>query len=426
MRNLFISLLLLTLTVGLATAQDTAAPVISPELDTELDAIEEAVITVRGLEPLQEVNRRFPSRPEVSEFLETSITEQLTPEIEAEAVAFYRAFDFIEDDIDLIDVYLTLLEDQVGGYYDPIDQTMNTILISGGELGDDLPLLEETVYAHEFVHALQDQYFDLEALGFTPETIDEVEGDQFLAVQALVEGDATVVMNIYLEAILEENPLAAFALLGSSLTSGSLTLPEGTPDILMRELLYPYTAGAEFVTFLVNNAGWEAVDAAFADLPVSTEQVLHPEKYLSGEQPLTVTLNDTASVLGDGWTEIDEATLGEFYLRAYLDNQLLRDDWQRGASGWGGDRYRIHVDESGDVAMVLRLAWDTVPDAEEFSDVYTLYADTRYEAQANSEWCWSSASEARCLRTLTSGETVVTRAPTLELAQALLESQTPE
>lgn len=428
MRKLFVGVLLLLLTVGGVTAQDTVAePEVSPELAAELNEIEQFVIDLRGLEPINEVDRRFPSRITVSEYLRESVTGQLTPEVEAEAIAFYAAFDFMEPDIDLVDIYLRLLEDQVGGYYDPIDKTMNTILITGGELGDDLPLLEETIYAHEFVHALQDQYYNLARLGFTPDAPENDNSDAFLAVQALVEGDASVVMNVYLEQLIEDNPMAAFSILSDSFTSGSLNMPADTPAILTRELLYPYSAGAEFVTALINDGGWDAVDNAFIEkLPASTEQILHPEKYLDDEQPVEVTLNETADALGDGWEQSWENTLGEFYLRSYLNNELTRIDWVPAATGWGGDRYRVHQHENGDLALVLRLAWDTPTDADEFTEAYTLYGDARFASEA-SDGCWTGADDAVCLGTLdASGETVVTRAPSVEQAQALLDSQTAE
>ncbi len=408
-----------------AAAQDAppADVEVSDALVEQVEGIEAFVNDVRGLETLDPVNRVFPSRADVAAFLQESIDEQLTPELVEQSVAFYYAFDFIDDpELDIVGIYLDLIEDQIGGYYDPEDKSMNTILISGdGVLGDELPLLEQIIYAHEFVHALQDQHYDLAALGFSAETDpDEIAIDSFLARQALVEGDATFVMNAYTEVIITENPLAAMSLLGASITSSAI--PEGTPDILTRELFFPYTTGLTFVTALIEQGGMSAVDDAFNDLPVSTEQILHPEKYLEGELPVTVTLSPTDAALGAGWDVLDEDTLGEFYLRAFLDENIVdRATWRDAAAGWGGDRYRIFRGDEGAIAMVLRIAWDAPGDQGEFDDAFAMWGETHY-GTAPVDGCWSDATTAFCVGTV-GNESVVTRAPSLEAAQALLTSQ---
>jgi hypothetical protein len=420
MKKWIVLLALVTLLPLVVVAQETE---ISDTLAEELAGIETYVTEVRGLELQGPLIRVFPDRETVSEFLLNEITDALTDDIVAESMAFYIAFDFMSPDVDIVDVYLTLLQDQVGGYYNPEDKTMNTILISGGELSDDLPMLEEIIYAHEFVHALQDQHFDLQAIGLSDEGIEELGTDQILALQALVEGDATLVMTLYTEKRLEEDPMAAFSLLGGSLTSGSLTMPAGTPDILTRELLFPYDVGATFVTAVLQEGGWEAVDAAFTNLPQSTEQIFHPEKYISGELPIEVTLTDATQALGEGWTMMSEETMGEFYLRAYLDTQLERDLFRAAAGGWGGDRFQTFQNEDGDIAFIMRIAWDTSEDSAEFADAYTQFADLRFNGVPAEDGCWSSPSDTICLMALDNGDSLISRAPDAIHARLLLASQ---
>ncbi len=416
--------LVCVVSVNIVTAQDAAEVEVSPALLEQLEDIEALVVEVRGLEAIDPLNRVFPSREEVGAFLTESIETQLTPELVEQSLAFYYVFDFIDDpELDIVGLYLNLLEDQVGGYYDPADETLNTILISGGELGDSLPLLEQIIYAHEFVHALQDQYYDLASLGFDPENVDDIETDRFLAVQALVEGDATFVMNVYTEVIIAEDPFAAVGLLGSAFTAAG-AIPEGTPDILTRELTFPYNAGLIFVTELINDGGYGAVDDAFANLPTSTEQIIDPQKYFEGEQPIPVTLNATDAALGEGWAMIDEGTLGAFYLRAYLDNHLERAEWLTAGEGWGGDRFQLFTNaDAGEYAMVLRVAWDTPLDSDEFDKVYRTYGARRFDVPANTDGCWSDNGAAVCFRTLAGGDSVIARGPSLDEALALLATQ---
>ncbi|MEL6270790.1 MAG: hypothetical protein AAFU54_16525 [Chloroflexota bacterium] len=424
--KIFLLLAALLIGAGIATAQDTApATDVSPDLLAQLELIEAIVIEVRGLEPNDTVTRVFPTREDVQAFLQESIDEQLTPEIVAEVEAFYYVYDFASREIDLIDTYLTLIEDQIGGYYDPEDKTLNTILFSGETPGDSLPALEQVIYAHEYVHALQDQNYGLASLGFDPEALEDADTDQFLAVQALVEGDATYTMNVYTEILVSENPFAAVSLLGASLTAGGLVPPEGTPPILMRELTFPYNTGLNFVTALIAEGGYEAVDVAFTgNLPQSTEQILHPQRYFAGDMPQPVTLGEgTAAALGPDWTEMTQNTLGEFYLRAYVDNHLTRDVWLEGTTGWGGDRYALYQNATGDeFAMLTRTAWDTPADSDEFAAVYDRYGEARFAA-SSVNGCWSDAASAVCYTVLPGGDVVIARAPSVDGAQALVATQ---
>ncbi|MEM6285130.1 MAG: hypothetical protein AAF787_23260, partial [Chloroflexota bacterium] len=273
--------------------------------------------------------------------------------------------------------------------------------------------------------ALQDQSYDLASLGFDPEAMEDADTDQFLAVQSLVEGDATYIMNVYTEILISENPFAAVSLLGASLTAGGLVPPEGTPPILMRELTFPYNTGLNFVTALIANGGYEAVDVAFTEnLPQSTEQILHPQRYFDGDMPQAVSLGeDTAAALGADWAEMTQNTLGEFYLRAYMDNELTRDIWLEATTGWGGDRYALYQNEAtGQFAMLTRVAWDTPADSAEFAPVYEQYGEARYGA-SSANGCWSDAESAVCYAVLGSGDVIIARAPSVDGAQALVATQ---
>ena len=420
MRVLWVMVLVFALGIGTAAAQEAIG--ISPTLAEQLELIEGYVEQVRGLELQEPLTRVFPTREEVSVFLEESITEQLTPEIVEEARAFYAAFDFIEPDVDIVGTYLDLLNSQVAGYYDPVEKTMNTILISGEIPEDELPFLEQEIYAHEFVHSLQDQNFDLLEIGFDPENLDAFEADQIIAIQSLVEGDATIIMQLYVQSRLDSNPLLAIEMLTSGFASGAFNMPLDMPPILVRELTFPYISGATFVSALVNEGGWEAVDAAFSNLPVSTEQILHPEKYIAGEMPITVELGDTDSALDSSWQLVNEETIGEFYLRAYLDNYIEATAAADAADGWGGDRYRIYQQEStGDYAMIARINWDTADEADEFVHAYARFGFERFGVSRDGD-CWVGSGDSICMLEV-NGDTVITRAPSADVARALLLTQ---
>lgn len=393
---------------------------ISAELTAQIEKLEEFAVRVRGLEPLEAVDRRFPTRDEAIAEIQALFAAEIPPEMAAQLNVFYAAFDFLPAGADYVSLYLSALEAQIGGFYDPETGAMNTLLLNGGAPGDELPLLEQIVYVHEFIHALQDQHFDLQRLD--EQTRDHP--DQAQAVLALVEGDATLVMNLYTQEIAQANPLGTtLRLLAQGFSTNTLFMPPGLPDIISRELLSSYTDGAAFVSAIYAQGGWEAVNAAFQpeNWPQSTEQILHPAKYLDGEGPLPVELADFTP--GPEWDAVWDTTFGQFYLREYLRTQLTSSAAARAAAGWGGDRYRIYQQrDTGALAWVMRIAWDTPDDAAEFSDAYTDFLTKRFEGVVAEDSCWSTVDEALCFSD-TNAEHRIAFAPTLALAQELLASQ---
>lgn len=363
MRRLVVLLCLLV--SGGVIAQETET--ISPALQTYLETLEDITEGIRGLATLQEVDLHFPTREELLDYLNGQIDTALDDETVEKAMAFYVAFDFLPSDTDLRQEYLTLYGQQIAGFYDTDTKRMNVILLSGAAPKDKLPLLEQIVFVHEYTHALQDQHFGLEAYLEANEALDN--DDRALAMLSLVEGDATVVMSIYTLRVAEQNPAGTLIqLLVGGLQAGNLTLPPGTSAIIAAELLFPYERGQVFVEALIKaGSGWQIVNEAYDRPPQSTEQILHPQKYLDGEAPIPVTLPEAETFPGTGWAIVREGVLGEFYLREYLDTLLTGSEATQAAAGWGGDAYRVFRHETtGAIAWMLQIAWDTRAEKDEF------------------------------------------------------------
>jgi hypothetical protein len=420
--KLVVSVLMVMLVTGIGIAQEEDDFTPGPELVVFLERLEQVTSEIRGLEAKETVTRFFPTRQDIEDYLSENLDGEENEQEFFEAQQFYIAFDFLPEGTDLLALYKDLLGDQIGGYYDPETKEMNVVLLSGNRPGKTLPVLEQITYSHEFTHALQDQYFGLEA--FVDEEIAFANPDMAQARLSLVEGDATVVMNEYTVYITEEAPLLVLGqILIQGAASGSLSIPEGTPAILTRELLSPYLDGANFVEALRAEGGWERVNQAYENPPASTEQILHPEKYLEGDMPIEVELAPDENPLGDGWELLFDRPLGEFYLREYLDTQLPPLDVIEAGGGWGGDRYRLYYNaESQQRAWVLRLEWDTPLDAEQFAEVFVKFGDTRFETSADADGCWSNERDAICFAEVDAAS-LVSYAPTAEQAQRLLQGQ---
>jgi len=342
-----------------ATPTQTPVPTptdISVESVAELLlSIERSIEAIRGIDTPPPVEHLFVDQDGMRERLAEELTDPETlGQIEHEQ-ALLKLLGVIPQGADLGALYEALLGGQVLGLYDPEKEEF-FVLGDGDSSADAIRGEAELTYAHEYVHRLQDAQFDLEA-------IDELatDDDMSLAISALIEGDATSAQTQYMFANFDFGELSA--LLESALASQE-QIPE-SPYFLQKSLEFPYTEGVEFVSALLQMGDFAAVDAVFADLPKSTEQIIHPEKYLDKESPIELDIPDDA--MGDGWTVQGENVLGEFFLRTWLESLGFVHAGDA-AAGWGGDAYAVFEDGSGESALAIFTAWDSNEEAREFMD----------------------------------------------------------
>jgi hypothetical protein len=265
-----------------------------------------------------------------------------------------RALGLLTADQDIVALTEQLYEAQVLGFYD-FDAKRMVVVTDAG-----LTPAARITYAHEYTHALQDAAFDSSA------TQEAVAGqrDAELALLGLEEGDATTAMVLWAIGNLSAGELAG-------ITETPVPDMTGIPDWMVRLLEFPYLPGAEFVGQLYASGGWDAVNAAYHDLPASTEQVLHPEKYISGEAPVEVAGLDLATALGAGWTNATDTTLGEAWISIWLEGiGVTQSAADVAADGWGGDHLTVATGAAGDWALGWRIAWDAPIEATEFETAY--------------------------------------------------------
>jgi hypothetical protein len=145
----------------------------------------------------------------------------------------------------------------------------------------------------------------------------------------------------------------------------------GIPDWMVRLLEFPYLSGAEFVGQLYASGGWDAVNAAYEDVPASTEQVLHPQTYIDDEAPIEVEGLDLFAAVEDDWTLVSDTTLGEAWIAIWLEGiGVPRAAADIAAADWGGDRLTVATDAGGSWVLGWRIAWDAPIEATEFETAY--------------------------------------------------------
>lgn len=328
------------------------------EVEAEVEQIEEEIIEVRGLEAREDISVEVIDRETLRGRVEEIVGEDYTQEEADQETLTYWLLGMLPDrDLDLYQLQVELLEEQIAGYYDA-DTTELVVVTREGELR----AIDKVTTAHEIVHALQDQHFDLIELD------ESVEGeDERFAMTALIEGDATVAMTLYMLESLDPMELAEI-FEDSMINPGETDVLENAPRYVAESLTFPYEAGQVFVEALHQEGGFELVNAAFEDPPTSTEQILHPEKYLADDrdEPLDVSTTDLTSSLGDGWEMVVEDTLGEWDIQIMLE-ELETGNASDAAQGWGGTEYAIY--QADDEALAtLATAWDTDEDRAEFLD----------------------------------------------------------
>jgi len=167
---------------------------------------------------------------------------------------------------------------------------------------------------------------------------------------------------------------ASFSLMRGLLPFASGKTFRTAPPVFRETMLFGYLKGMVFVLHLTNEGEWASVDRAFKNPPVSTEQILHPEKYLNDvDAPVAIDLPELSDVVGDDWNELGRNVLGELQISI-----LLRKHWgPRAAAGWDGDRYAVFRGPDGQLGLVWFTTWDTAEDANEFAGAYARYVRGR-------------------------------------------------
>jgi hypothetical protein len=294
------------------------------------------VAAVRHLAPRSAVEARVLDRGALIESVREHVRREVPHDVIKNQGEFLAGFGMVPPDYDYEEGAFKLLEAQLAGFYEPLDKRMYL----AADLQDRAA---DATLAHELVHALQDQYYDLGSrLSYQADA-----NDRESAIEALAEGDATSAM---MDLLLVESgrrsvdiPDDVFA----AEVEGSMTsTPEGAdvPRVLRDSLVAPYVDGMVFVNALRRrgmskhgsaDGGWSAVDDAWKSPPTTTEQLLHLDKYDAREPPEAVPAPTSPP---GTWTTLYEDAFGEEGLRIAAEEWMSKKSAKLLAEGWAGDR----------------------------------------------------------------------------------------
>jgi hypothetical protein len=328
--------------------------VIPPELQAQIDQIEQGASDLRGLQPLDDVPETFLTRAQFRE----QYKKEMQATLPLDQVKLYLEqlwmLRLVKDpSIDFYSTSADLGSDGIAGLYDPMKKELFVIT---DKLQLDPP--GQVTLAHEYVHSLQDQHYKVAKLW----PVGAPDQDREMALRSLLEGDAT----------LSGYAWAANYMSGKDFRSLfdqktlSKDVQNKTPPYIGMNFIFPYTVGTEFVARIMQVGSFSTVNLALQDPPRSTEQIMHPEKFLQvpADQPKAVGLPDLTGPLGQGWELKETNTLGEFDL-----NMMLREngagDPDKGADGWGGGKFEMYK-LAQEIMVYSSVVWDTEADAKEF------------------------------------------------------------
>jgi hypothetical protein len=256
---------------------------------------------------------------------------------------------------------------------------------------------------HETFHALQDQLF---ATSETQKTVKTTDGH--FALTALIEGDATLT---FIECMPESMARMMIRSATPWRMMGGEAVYDKSPngEAAKRQGAFGYSTAARFIKAIKEAKGWAGVNAMYTNIPKSTEQVLHPEKYLAGELPVEVTIADVAGVLGEGWDTSKPETVGEFgILLTLLTNDKSGPLAEEAASGWGGDKLVLIGNKGTKQAFSIhKTVWDTAKDAREFFDAAVLSMEENGKLQKTDNTATTTDDKGNIDYLMVNGTTVM-------------------
>lgn len=286
------------------------------------------------------------------EAFEARVTESDEEDVEEteHAQAVLQAMGLLDDDVDLGAIVRSFTAGAVLGFYDPESKEL---VVRGAR---PTPFVR-SVLAHELLHALEDQNFDLNR--------DDLGDEAFFGFRALAEGSAVRIEERYRQSLTRAERRAA----GREERSRGGNVAD-VPEVVQIIFGFPYAYGPDMVAAIERAGGKARLDAAFADPPASSEHVIEPDRYLQGDKPKPVPTPQADGVA------FDDGEIGQLFLVLMLQAGIDDDDALAAADGWGGDHY-VAWKDAGRTCMRMDFVMDTPADTAQLSTALAEWAAER-------------------------------------------------
>src|SRR6266581_749973 len=369
--------------------ENKVTPEQAEQLFRDVDTILDFASKDTALPIKHEVKRRLASRDEVVSYLKKNMAEDKDVQRLRRTELVLKKFGLLPKDFDLQTFLVSLLEEQVAGYYDAKTKTVNL-------LDWVVPELQRPVLAHELTHALQDQSFGLDKWlkhgnedldtkkNLTPDDITKDENSE--ARQAVVEGQAMVVLVDYMLAPMHRTVADSpevVQLLNEGMMAGTADSVQykNAPIFMKEALTFPYRYGVEFEAELLRAGKEKAFAATFQNPPRTTREIMEPQTYLSGERVAPLPLPDFKHIFKD-YERFDVGAIGEFDVAVLAEQYAGEDTAHEIYPNWrGGYYYSVHPkgNPSAALGLVFVSKWVSAKSAAQFAALYARGMQQRYK-----------------------------------------------
>jgi hypothetical protein len=331
-------------------------------LAQETSEILDQLAGITGLAVKERVIEHTMKREELKKYFDERIDEVVKPEeIRVEELAL-KKLGFVPADFDLRKTTVDLMSEQAAAFYDYRKKKMVV-------LESDAGMMRDMALVHELAHALADQHFRLEKFLKKAGSSD----DSALARMAVMEGQATWLMSEFMakrmgQSLLDSGPMVSMMSRMAGAAGSGFPVFASVPLYMKESLVFPYAQGMVFQHKVIEKLGKDGFAEVFRKPPQSTREILHPEKYIAGENPVVVRLPAPASK--KEWKELAEGTVGEF------DHTILLRQYNASleliAEGWRGGRFGLleHKKDRNRVAFAYASAWADEKYAGDFFKAY--------------------------------------------------------
>ena len=332
-------------------------------LCSQVPDIARSLTRISGMKLLHPVPCAFIAREKINEFLKKRVRDGESPqEIRAEEMVL-KKFGFVPPDFNLADSTVDLLTEQAAAFY---DYNRKKLFIADTTPSES----QDAVLAHELAHALADQSFHLARYIRQGRKSD----DGSTARLAVMEGQATWLMSEYLARrsgkSLRDLPQAV-ALPGDENVGAGGQYPvfESEPFYLRKALVFPYTQGMLFQDAVLRRDGQDAFAEVFQRAPVSTSQILHPEKYFAHLDPTDPELPHPR--LPPAYKGLVGGSLGEFEHAILIEQFAGKDTARELAPHWRGCNFQLRENrKTRRTVLLYAVEWDTSDNARQYFAAY--------------------------------------------------------
>jgi hypothetical protein len=317
---------------------------------------------IAGLKLYHAVPCDFISKEKVNEFLKKRVKQVSSPEeLRAEELTL-KKFGLVPPDFKLADTTVNLLTEQAAAFY---DYDKKKLFITETTATDT----QEPVLAHELSHAIADQNFNLAKYIRQGRKSD----DGATARLAVMEGQANWLMSEYLARklgqSLKTSPELAKLMSRVSDTGGQFPVFDQAPLYLRVTLVFPYTEGMLFQNQVIQRDGNEGFAEVFRRAPLSTQQILHPEKYFENAEPSSPDLPDPH--LPSGYKSLVGGTMGELDHEVLIEQFAGKSQAAEIAPHWRGSSFELRENKKESrLVLLYAVAWDSAAAAESYFAVY--------------------------------------------------------